>query len=102
MCNGESQQRPFTMDAAVGTHLFWMLSIGLLIGYLSFLIFKRRGLRLRPSLVIGALGALIVGGAAMILGLAGVNAYAFIGAVGFLFVSNSFRQKKKPIFIDTE
>lgn len=77
------------------------LSIGLLIGWLSRIIVKERGVTLWPSLFFGVLGALAGTAIVHFLGLAGAAFYAVVGAVGILFTVNVFRQKK-PIFTETK
>ncbi len=77
------------------------ITIGLIIGWLSRIITKDRGVTMFPSLGFGVLGALAGMGIVQFVGLAGTAFYAVVGAVGVLFTVNVFRQEK-PIFGDTE
>lgn len=77
------------------------ITIGLLIGWLSRIITKDRGVTMFPSLAFAVLGALAGTAIVHILGLAGAAFYAVVGAVGMLFTVNVFRQDK-PIFTETE
>lgn len=89
------------MSATLGAQLFWFFAIGLTAGYTGYFVYKERDVGLLPSMALSTLGSLVTGNVALLLGLPGSAAYAVIGAVGFLFVANSFRQKEEPIFIDT-
>lgn len=77
------------------------ISIGLIIGWLSRMITKDRGVTLWPSLGFGVLGAIAGTLIVHFLGLAGAAFYAAVGAIGVLFTVNVFRQKK-PIFTETK
>lgn len=77
------------------------ITIGLVIGWLSRIITKERGVTMLPSLAFGVLGAVAGTAIVHILGLAGAAFYAAVGAVGILFTVNVFRQKK-PIFTETK
>lgn len=90
------------MNAATGALIFWFIAIGLTTGFISFYMFGERGVNLIPSLVVGTVGSAIVGLLGLLLNIGGVLAFAVIGAVGFLFITNSFRQKEKPVFIEAE
>jgi len=77
------------------------ITIGLVIGWLSRIITKDRGVTMFPSLFFGILGALAGTLIVQSLGLAGGAFYAGVGAVGILFTVNVFRQND-PIFTTTE
>ncbi|MFD2531011.1 GlsB/YeaQ/YmgE family stress response membrane protein [Gracilimonas halophila] len=77
------------------------ITIGLVIGWLSRIITKDRGVTMFPSLAFGVLGAVAGTAIVHILGLAGAAFYAVVGAVGMLFTVNVFRQDD-PIFSETE
>lgn len=77
------------------------ITIGLVIGWLSRMVTKDRGVTMFPSLAFGVLGAVAGTTIVHFLGLAGAAFYAIVGAVGVLFTVNVFRQDK-PIFTETE
>ncbi|MDR9416068.1 MAG: hypothetical protein RI564_07280 [Gracilimonas sp.] len=77
------------------------ITIGLVIGWLSRIITKERGVTMLPSLAFGVLGALAGTMIVQFLGLAGAAFYAAVGSIGMLFTVNVFRQDK-PIFSETE
>ncbi len=77
------------------------VTIGLVVGWLSRVITKDRGVTMFPSLAFGVLGALAGTTIVHVLGLAGAAFYAVVGAVGILFTVNVFRQDK-PVFSEKE
>tara|TARA_R110002124_G_C8970812_1_gene515063 strand:+ start:4808 stop:5062 length:255 start_codon:yes stop_codon:yes gene_type:complete len=78
---------------------FGFLTLGTLIGWLSHTFSGEHGIKLLPSVIIGALGALIGGSLVIWFDLLGSGYYATITATGILFTINAFR-KKKPIFVE--
>jgi uncharacterized membrane protein YeaQ/YmgE (transglycosylase-associated protein family) len=82
-------------------YLLAYITIGLVIGWISRVITKKRGVTMLPSLAFGVLGALAGTLIVYSVGLAGTAFYAMVGAVGVLFTVNVFRQDN-PIFTDTE
>lgn len=78
---------------------FGFLTLGTLIGWLSHTFSGEHGIKLLPSVIIGALGALIGGSLVIWFDLLGSGYYAAITATGILFTINAFR-KKKPIFVE--
>lgn len=77
------------------------ITIGLIIGWLSRVIAKDRGVTMFPSLAFGVIGALAGTAIVFVFDLAGAAIYAAVGAFALLFTVNSFRQKE-PIFTETE
>ncbi|MEQ8524035.1 hypothetical protein [Gracilimonas sp.] len=82
-------------------YLLSYITIGLVIGWLSRVITKDRGVTMLPSLAFGVLGALAGTFIVQAVGLAGTAFYSVVGAVGVLFTVNVFRQDD-PIFVETE
>lgn len=77
------------------------ITIGLIIGWLSRIIAKDRGVTMLPSLAFGVIGAMVGTTIVFIFDLAGAAIYAAVGAFALLFTVNTFRQDD-PIFDDTE
>lgn len=77
------------------------ITIGLIIGWLSRVIAKDRGVTMIPSLGFGVVGALAGTAIVYTFDLAGAAIYAAVGAFALLFTVNSFRQDD-PIFTETE
>lgn len=80
---------------------FGFLTLGTIIGWLSHTFSGTHGIKLLPSILIGAIAALIGGLIVMFFELRGSGFYAAIASVGVLFTINAFR-KKKPIFVEPD
>jgi len=78
------------MEELNGVTIYWLISIGLLIGYFMELILGKRGMSLTGNLIGGVIGSLVIGIAAIYLNLFGALVYASLGAVAFLFLCNVF------------
>lgn len=81
--------------------IFGFLTLGTIIGWLSYRIFGTRGMKMIPSVAIGAVTAIIGGLVVMYFDLVGSGYYAGIASIGTLFTINAFR-KKEPIFPEAE
>ncbi len=81
--------------------IFGFLTLGAFIGWLSHTFSGEHGIKLLPSIIIGAVGALVGGIIVNLFGLLGSGFYAAITSVGILFTINTFR-KKEPIFVEPE
>lgn len=81
--------------------IFGFLTLGTIIGWLSYRVLGKRGMRMLPSVIIGAVSAIIGGLVVMIFGLAGSGYYAAITSLGTLFTINAFK-KREPIFPEPE
>ncbi len=81
--------------------IFGFLTLGSLIGWLSHTFSGEHGIKLIPSIIIGALAALIGGSVVNIFDLWGSGFFACITSTGILFTINTFR-KKDPIFVEPE
>lgn len=90
------------MDGSAGAQIFWMITLGLVIGFVGYYVFAKRGVELIPSILVAVSGSLVTGIASLILNLSMGLAYSVIGAMGFLFVVNVFRQKERQVFVDTD
>ncbi len=71
--------------------IYWYISIGLLVGYISRFVFGKRSMRTIPSILMGALGAVTIGVISQIFDLGDNLVMGLIGAIGFLFICNIFR-----------
>ncbi|MEX0993909.1 MAG: hypothetical protein WD599_00170 [Balneolaceae bacterium] len=70
--------------------IYWLISIGLLIGFIIDLIMGRRGMHLFGNLVNGVVASVIIGLIAVYLDLFGALLFASVGTVSFLFLVNIF------------
>lgn len=78
------------MEELNGVTIYWLISIGLMIGYVLELILGKRGMNLTGNLIGGVIGSVSIGVSAILLNLFGPLIYATIGAVAFLFLVNVF------------
>lgn len=70
--------------------IYWLISIGLLVGFITDIIMIKRGIGMIGNIVWGAIGSVIIGVVCIVLGLFGPLIYAAIGSVAFLFLINVF------------
>lgn len=78
------------MEELNGVTIYWLISIGLFIGYVLDLIMIKRGIGLAGNLIGGLAGSVIIGVAVIMIGLVGPLVYAALGAIAFLFLVNVF------------
>lgn len=78
------------MIPSLGAQLFWMIAIGLTIGYAGHFIFLKYSIDLVLSITLGALGSIVMGLIAYYFAFELPLMYAVLGAVMFLFIANSF------------
>lgn len=90
------------MEVSTGAQIFWMIALGLTIGFVSHYVYGKEGVALVPSIIVGLAGSLVTGISALIFNFSMALAYSIIGSLGFLFVVNTFRQKDRTVFIDTD
>ncbi|HKK45728.1 MAG TPA: hypothetical protein VJ964_09415 [Balneolaceae bacterium] len=79
------------MEPSLGTKIFWMISIGMVIGYIGFFIY-RKGLNLIPSVLTSIFGAVSGGLVAIFLGFNVPLGFAWLGGIAVLFITNVFLQ----------
>lgn len=78
------------MEELNGVTIYWLISIGLLAGYFIDMLLGRHGMNLAGNLIGGVIGSVVIGVAAILLGLYGALMYAAVGVVAFLFLVNVF------------
>lgn len=78
------------MEELNGVTLYWLISIGLLVGFITDLAMIKRGIGMIGNVVWGAIGSVIIGVVAIALNLYAPLLYATIGAIAFLFLFNVF------------
>ncbi len=81
------------MEELNGVTIYWLISIGLIIGYLIDLILGKKGVSLAVNLVGGLAGSVIIGIIAILFQLYGALAYATIGSIALLFLVNVFNME---------
>lgn len=85
------------MEELNGVTIYWLISIGLLVGFVIDLIMMRRGISLIGNVFWGAVGAVIIGVSMVTLNVFAPLTYAALGSIAFLFLINvfSFDQEHK-------
>lgn len=78
------------MEELNGATIFWLFTLGMLIGATAKLVMGNKGLTLKSNLVGGILGALIVGSLGIEMQLPGSLLFAVLGALSILFLGNVF------------
>ncbi len=90
------------MEAPFGVELFWMIALGLFIGFIAYFIYGDQGMGLRSSTFTGVAGAVVTGIIAALLEFSLPLVYAFLGSVSIIFIANAFRQEDKAVFTETK
>lgn len=49
------------MSATLGAQLFWVIAIGMTLGYIGFFVYEDRGVALIPSMALSTLGSIVTG-----------------------------------------
>lgn len=70
--------------------IYWLISIGLLIGYIMDLVMIKNGVGLAGNIAGGVIGSVVIGISVIAIGLSAPLVYAAIGSVTFLFLVNVF------------
>lgn len=70
--------------------IYWLISIGLIIGYLMDLMMIKRGIGMIGNIIGGVAGSVLVGISVISIGLVGPLVYSAIGSIAFLFLVNVF------------
>jgi uncharacterized membrane protein YeaQ/YmgE (transglycosylase-associated protein family) len=78
------------MEELNGVTIYWLISIGLLVGFVIDLIMIKRGIGLIGNVFWGAIGSVIIGVIMVILNVFGPLIYAAVGSIAFLFLINVF------------
>lgn len=78
------------MEELNSVTIYWLISIGLLIGLIIDLIMIKRGIGLIGNILWGAAGSVIIGISVISLDLFAPLIYAAVGSVAFLFLINVF------------
>lgn len=85
------------MEELNGVTIYWLISIGLLVGFVIDLVMMKRGISLIGNVFWGAVGSVIIGVSMVTLNVFAPLTYAALGSIAFLFLINvfSFDQEHK-------
>lgn len=78
------------MEELSGVTIYWLISIGLLVGFVIDLVMMKRGISLTWNVLWGAVGSVIIGVIMIVLNVFGALIYAAVGSIAFLFLINVF------------
>lgn len=78
------------MEELNAVTIYWLVSIGLLVGFIIDLIMIKRGVGMISNVVGGAVGSVIIGVVMISLNVLAPLVYAAIGTIAFLFLINVF------------
>jgi uncharacterized membrane protein YeaQ/YmgE (transglycosylase-associated protein family) len=70
--------------------IYWLISIGMLVGFFTHLIMGSRGMSQIGNIIGGVIGAVIIGVSCIFLNVVGPLVYAVLGSLTFLFLVNVF------------
>lgn len=78
------------MEELNGVTIYWLISIGLLVGLFVEIFLMKRSIGLIRNAIWGAVGSVIIGVAMILLNMFSPLIYAALGSVAFLFLINVF------------
>lgn len=78
------------MEELNGVTIYWLISIGLFVGFVIDLVMIKRGIGMIGNVIGGALGSVILGVTAIWLNMFAPLIFAAIGSIAFLFLINVF------------
>lgn len=78
------------MEELNGVTIYWLISIGLFVGFVIDLVMIKRGIGMIGNIIGGAAGAVIIGVSAIVLNMFAPLIFAAIGTIAFLFLINVF------------
>jgi len=78
------------MEQVNGETIFWLISLGLIVGLFTEFVMGKNGVGLMPNLAGGAIGTLIIGIVGIQLALPGSLLFGFLGCLAVLFLMNVF------------
>jgi hypothetical protein len=78
------------MEELNAVTIYWLISIGLLIGFVMDIVMIKRGIGMIGNLIGGVVGSVAIGISVIIVGLFAPLVYAALGAIAFLFLVNVF------------
>ncbi len=78
------------MEELNAVTIYWLISIGLFVGFVIDIVMIKRGVGMISNLIGGAAGTIIIGVSAILLNLFAPLILAAIGSIAFLFLINVF------------
>lgn len=81
------------MDVLNGATIFWLITVGMVLGAASKLAMGNTTVGLIPNIAAGVAGSVVMGGVLVALDLPGGIIFAVLGSVSILFILNVFHQQ---------
>lgn len=78
------------MEELNGVTIYWLISIGLLVGFVIDIVMIKRGIGMFGNVLWGAAGSVVIGVTGILLGLYAPLVYAALGTIALLFLINVF------------
>ena len=78
------------MEILNGATLFWLITLGMLIGAASKVVMGSKGLKLITNIIYGVGSTLIIGGVGIELQIPGSMLFGVLGGLSVLFIANVF------------
>ncbi len=78
------------MENLDGTTLFWLITVGMVIGSAAKVVMWNKGLTITTNILAGVLGTVIVGGIGIELQVPGSMMFGVLGGLAILFIANVF------------
>ncbi len=78
------------MEELNAVTIYWLISIGLLIGFIMDIVMIKRGIGMIGNIIGGVVGSVVIGISVILVGLFAPLVYAALGAIAFLFLVNVF------------
>lgn len=78
------------MEELNGATIFWLITLGMLLGASAKLVMGSKGLSMTSNLIGGIVGTLIVGGIGIELQMPGSLLFGILGSLSILFLGNVF------------
>jgi len=90
------------METLSATTIFWLIALGGITGWLVGYLMGHEGRSKYSNIIWGVLGSLIVGLAALWVGMSGVLLFALMGTLGTLLIVNAFHSHHEEDIYEKE
>lgn len=78
------------MENLDGATLFWLITLGMVLGAAAKLVLGNKGLHIMTNIAAGVFGTVIVGGIGIELQMPGSLLFGILGSLSILFLANVF------------
>lgn len=78
------------MENLDGVTLFWLITLGMVLGATAKVVMGKKGLKIMTNIVAGVLGTVIIGSIGIELQIPGSMLFGVLGGLSILFIANVF------------